>query len=109
MQDPDSSNTSGRSDRVQDILAEASRLMASAELELEAKGYSPGIIQVALERALGTARFRSSDISPSIQDRAFLDILTAEIGRAEGWATKMLAALNAPSSNNLEQEGGDNK
>ena len=83
--------------------------MALAELELEAKGYPPGIVRVALERAWGTAKFRSADVLPPIHDEAFLDILNAEIGRAEGWATKMLAALNAPSSDNSEQEGGDNE
>lgn len=84
--------------------------MALAEIELEAKGYPARLARVALQRAWGTAERRAADVSPSIQEQAFLDILTAEIGRAEAWAQKMLDALNGSASTNIEseEEGGDN-
>ncbi len=100
MQDLDSSNTSGQSDRVHEILEGAARIVASAELEFESKGYSPGLARAAVARARAAAQYRVEAIaSPLTRAEAFIDTFKAELRDAEGWIEREQAGLT-------RQEGG---
>lgn len=90
-----------------DPLQEASRRIAYAQVELEAKGYASGLVSAALSRASGSAQFKVRDVQDSgVKNVAYLDTLTAEIGRAEAWIRKQQEFLDGLSDNS-SQEGGD--
>ena len=90
-----------------DLLQEGTRLTALAQLELEAKGYPTGLVMAALSRASGSAEFRVRDIQdPKVKILAYIDILTAEIGRSEAWILKTQDFLDG-HSDKAQQEGGD--
>lgn len=103
MQDLDSSNTSGRSDRVQEILAEATRLMAATELEFEVKGYPAALTRIAVSRAQNVAQYRVGAIAqPGLKAEAFLDTLRSELIEAEDWLQRQQAFLTR-----LDEKGGE--
>jgi len=94
MQDPDSSNISGQSDRVQEILEEITKLMASTELEFEVKGYAPNLARIAVSRAQNFAQYRVGAISdPTLRAEAFLDTLRAELTEQDDWIQRQQAFL----------------
>ena len=63
-------------------------LLASAELELQAKGYPPSLIRAALARARGTAEYMAERLSEHIREQGFVDLLTREITKAEDWLVR---------------------
>lgn len=102
MQDPDSTDTDTAQSEPEQIPEEATKLMASAELELAAKGYSDALSRLAVSRALNTAEYRVADVSPAIQEQAFMDTLKAELRGAERWIHAQQAFLDKES-----EKGGD--
>ena len=66
----------------------ASQAMMARETELIAKGFSERLARNAVERARGIAMYKSTEISPEIRQRAFYDILLAELLTAEVWAAR---------------------
>lgn len=84
------------------LLEEATRCLSLTQLELEAKGYPPGIARAAVMRARGIAEYKTRDISPSIREQAFLDILVAELRKAETWTVQEMSQSDGSGSDNLE-------
>lgn len=78
-----------------DYLEEATQLMAAKELELVAKGFPDVLASRAVERARGTALYKSTDIKPEIRQQAFRDILEAELTNAEIWAAREKAFFDS--------------
>ena len=76
-------------------LERAAALMASKQLELETKGYSPRLARAAVDRARGSAEQKTMPVSQAIREQAFLDILTAELRQAEGWCSRELHGITA--------------
>ena len=85
-------------------LDEAVRLISITQLELEAKGYPPLVVRAAVMRARGTAEFKTRDISAPIREQAFLDILRAELGRAETWVAQEMGHWTGPDSDKVDME-----
>lgn len=80
---------------MQVTLEDCSRLLYRKELELEAKGYRPGLVEMALERARSTAERKVAPIKHGdIRLAAFHDILQDELAGAEGWMDGVLASLD---------------
>jgi len=103
MQDLDSSNTLGQSDRVQEILEEITKLMASTELEFEVKGCPPNLARIAVSRAQNFAQYRVGAISdPTLRAEAFLDTLRAELAEQDDWIQRQQAFLAKQ-----DEKGGD--
>lgn len=77
-----------------DPLEEATRRMAGVMAELEAKGYHQGLIRAAVSRAVGVATWKIADITEEgLRQQAYLDILTAELSRAEEWVIRNMVPL----------------
>jgi hypothetical protein len=105
MPDLDSGNTSGQSDRVQEILEEITKLMASTELEFEVKGCPPNLARIAVSRAQNFAQYRVGAISnPTLRAEAFLDTLKAELAEQEDWIQRQQAFLARQGENGNETE-----
>ena len=83
-----------------DCLALATRRRAEVELQLVGKGIPPGTAQRGCARAWGEAEFHTRQIqTPNVRCAAFLEVLNAELARAEVWCWKQLAYFDiTPSS-----------
>ncbi len=68
-----------------DTLHQATALIERTRIELEAKGYPPGAVGHALERAREAAQKKVEPISEDIRERAFTDVLRVELTQAENW------------------------
>lgn len=68
----------------------ATGLLAAKGAELEAKGYPPRLVELALERARGSAEQKTAPIRGSIRTEAFCDILAAELAKAETYIDGLL-------------------
>lgn len=101
MQDPDSGDAA-QVERVTQTLEEATKVMASAEMELEAKGLPSALARIAVSRAQNIAQHRVSAVSLEIRPQAFLDTLRVELVESEEWAQRQLAFLNKQ-----DEKGGD--
>lgn len=75
-------------------LSDATAAIERMRLELEAKGYRPRLVTVALERAQGAARRQSQVLSAAIQGQGYYDLLTHELRGAESWIQKCQAAID---------------
>jgi hypothetical protein len=102
MPDPEEMDSATAQSEPESIPEEATKLMASAELELSAKGYSDALSRLAVSRALNTAEYRVADVSGAIQEQAFMDTLRAELNQAERWIHAQQAFLDREN-----EEGGD--
>jgi len=78
-----------------DYLELSSQAMMAKETELIAKGFSERLARNAVERARGIAMYKSTEISPEIRQRAFYDILLAELLAAEIWAAREKGFLDS--------------
>lgn len=82
-------------------LSEGARRLMMVQLEIEAKGYTPGLARAAVQRAWGSAEYKTRDISGPIREQAFLDILTAELRRAETWVQQEMKNAEGPVSDKV--------
>lgn len=73
------------------ILERAAGLMADEHFRLTSLGLPSAAVSAGLERARGTATFRTKPLSADIRDRAFLEILVHEISKVEAWCKGTLA------------------
>ncbi|KKK87467.1 hypothetical protein LCGC14_2752960 [marine sediment metagenome] len=77
-----------------DYLDNTARLVARAELELEAKGYPPGVVRSAIERAWGQANHWASMLDPDMRERAFERFMAAELEKADAWCLGIKKAVD---------------
>lgn len=66
-------------------LNRSTQVIASAQLELEGKGYPPRLVTLGIERAKGAAESKSAPINPAIRGQAFHDLLLYELRGVEQW------------------------
>lgn len=85
-------------------LDEATRLLALAEVEYEAKGYPPALSRFAVSRAQSTALYRVADVPANVRQQAYLGTLRAELQNAEKWLRGQQAFLTR-----LDEEGNETK
>ncbi len=90
-----------------DYLSLTARVVAGKELELEAKGFPPGAIKLAIERAWGQAEHWASKLDPETRERAFLSFITVELEQAEGWCKGVQNFISAPPPGAASQPGED--
>lgn len=73
-----------------DPLERAVHMIAIAQLDLEVKGYPPGLVSKSIERARGTAEWKTQSVSLSIREQAFYDTLQTELSGCEHWCRRAL-------------------
>jgi hypothetical protein len=66
---------------------------AAAELELQVKGYSAGVVEAGIERAWGAAWRRVEAVREPIRLQAFYDTFLAELAEVEAWCHQVNTAL----------------
>lgn len=74
-------------------LGECVDLMTLKEVELQAKGYQPLLVDAAIKRALGAATYKTKPISQEIRDQAMLDVLRHELDGAERWLQREMKLI----------------
>ncbi len=62
---------------------------ALAEMELLAKGYRIQHISAGLDRAWGTAEYRTAEVRPELKAQAFYDTLVGELPLVEKWVRQL--------------------
>lgn len=67
--------------------------LASAELELTAKGYAEDLVQAALDRCSAYAASMVKSLRPEIRQQAYEDILNDQLRGAERWIENFKAGL----------------
>lgn len=74
-------------------LARAGFLVGLAQNDLLGKGYTPSQAQAATARAWGTADHWTKQYSAALRGRAFLELLTHELGRSESWIRQEIVGM----------------